>query len=74
MEIPGSTYYYKPKGDLFKKKRDADIADATSKSTKIPEVMVTKIPDPRTKKLPLITPFTFKIFSPVAGPLDIYDC
>ena len=28
MEIPGSTYYYKPKGDLYKKKRDADIADA----------------------------------------------
>ena len=28
MEIPNSTYYYKPKGDLEKKKRDADIADA----------------------------------------------
>jgi len=28
MEIPSSTYYYRPKGDLDKKKRDADIADA----------------------------------------------
>jgi putative transposase len=28
MEIPSSTYYYKPKGYLYKKKRDADIADA----------------------------------------------
>jgi len=28
MEIPESTYYYKPKGDLSKKKRDTDIADA----------------------------------------------
>jgi len=28
MEIPSSTYYYKPKGNLDKKKRDADIADA----------------------------------------------
>ena len=28
MKIPESTYYYKPKGDLEKKKRDADIADA----------------------------------------------
>lgn len=28
MEIPSSTYYYKPKGGLDKKKRDADIADA----------------------------------------------
>jgi len=28
MEIPESTYYYKPKDDLSKKKRDADIADA----------------------------------------------
>ena len=27
MEIPSSTYYYKPKGNLSKKKRDADIAD-----------------------------------------------
>lgn len=27
MEIPESTYYYKPKGNLAKKKRDADIAD-----------------------------------------------
>ena len=27
MEIPESTYYYKPKRDLAKKKRDADIAD-----------------------------------------------
>ena len=45
-----------------------------SKSTKIPELVVTKIPDPRTKKLLLITPFAFKILSPVAGPLDIYDC
>ena len=28
MEIPESTYYYKPKGNLEKKKHDADIADA----------------------------------------------
>jgi len=28
MEIPESTFYYKPKHDLAKKKRDADIADA----------------------------------------------
>ena len=28
MEIPRSTYYYKPKGGLEKKKHDADIADA----------------------------------------------
>ena len=28
MEIPESTYYYKPKGSLSKKKHDADIADA----------------------------------------------
>lgn len=27
MEIPSSTYYYKPKGSLDKKKRDVDIAD-----------------------------------------------
>ena len=31
MEIPRSTYYYRPKGDLAKKKRDADIADAIEK-------------------------------------------
>ena len=28
MEIPSSTYYYKPKDGLSQKKRDADIADA----------------------------------------------
>jgi len=28
MEIPSSTYYYKPKGNLSKKKRDVDIPDA----------------------------------------------
>ena len=28
MEIPESTYYYKPKDDLLIKKRDADIAGA----------------------------------------------
>ena len=28
MEIPSSTYYYKPKGSLSKKKYDADIAGA----------------------------------------------
>lgn len=28
MEIPKSTYYYKPKGGLEKQKHDADIADA----------------------------------------------
>jgi len=28
MEIPRSTYYYKPKGGFEKKKRDVDIADA----------------------------------------------
>ena len=50
------------------------VADIASKSTKIPELVVTKIPDPRTKKLPLITPLAFKIFSSVTGPLDIYDC
>ena len=27
MEIPESTYYYKPKGNLEKNKRDANIAD-----------------------------------------------
>ena len=31
MEIPKSTYYYKPKGSLEKKKHDADIADAIEK-------------------------------------------
>jgi transposase InsO family protein len=31
MDIPSSTYYYKPKGNLDKKKRDADIADAIEK-------------------------------------------
>ena len=31
MEIPESTYYYKPKGDLEKKKRETDIADAIEK-------------------------------------------
>ena len=31
MKIPSSTYYYKPKEDLSKKKRDADIADAIEK-------------------------------------------
>ncbi|GAI27632.1 unnamed protein product, partial [marine sediment metagenome] len=31
MEIPSSTYYYEPKGNLSKKKRDADIADAIEK-------------------------------------------
>jgi len=46
----------------------------TSKSTKIPEVVVTKIPDPRTKKLPPITSFAFKILSPVTWSLDINNC
>jgi len=31
MEIPKSTYYYKPKGGLEKQKHDADIADAIEK-------------------------------------------
>jgi putative transposase len=31
MDIPSSTYYYKPKSNLVKKKRDADIADAIEK-------------------------------------------
>ena len=28
MEIPQSTYYYKPKGNLLEKKCDVDIASA----------------------------------------------
>ena len=31
MEIPESTFYYKPKDDLAKVKHDADIADAIEK-------------------------------------------
>lgn len=31
MNIPSSTYYYKPKGDISRKKLDADIADAIEK-------------------------------------------
>jgi len=31
MEIPKSTYYYKPKGSLEKKKHNADIADKVEK-------------------------------------------
>ena len=31
MEIPKSTYYYKPKGGLEKKKHNADIADKVEK-------------------------------------------
>jgi len=31
MNMPSSTYYYKPKGDISRKKRDADIADAIEK-------------------------------------------
>lgn len=45
----------------------------SSKSTKIPEVAVTKIPDPRTKKLLSTTSFVPKILSPVTGAFDIYD-
>lgn len=31
MEIPKSTYYYKPKGSLEKQKHNADIADKVEK-------------------------------------------
>ena len=41
MEIPQSTYYYKPKGSIAKKKRDADIANAIKRLPVISPHMAT---------------------------------
>lgn len=42
-----------------------------SKSTKIPESRVTKIPDPKTKKLFIFTSSFFNIFCPVAWTINL---